>query len=502
VYKDYAYRSVTVTIANLSETSLRLVEPAAPFPWGQWLDEKFPEQIRTIASTQRVEFVVESERAMTGCEGTLDFVSSDGRLFEIHWDNPGTNHYTQTVNQKKTGPVGNDDANDDDRASVLYSFMDDHLVPREPYVPPPLPGTTGGTSEGEDECHISIPCGSCKLPAPGWRVYHKIERDDDGFDRFRGQTCDLVPGLSVIFVPKSKPPENRVAVFFFADAPYGHLLTHAARAMADLHGWILVGLDCNERSMGWIENPQTVEAKDICDSLGRHGYDARIDKLRMACHSRASNAMLHTMQMGVLAAYHPANHTASECVVERSAVDRIVSFDSDDGGQLHSRLKKLKVDMSIVFGSHASIPYESKPPTGKEAWTLPRERTVQLSGAYDNDIKEFSTAFSGLIRLRYIDEALTLHPEVPIPPVVALYGAIEPFPPLGSLSSHNIREFCAQNKAALVDAAHSSELLALVDGNDGLTGYPPLTSVFQHHLFVAEFFHEVTSPEAPLVGKW
>lgn len=131
---------------------------------------------------------------------------------------------------------------------------------------------------------------------------------------------------------------------------------------------------------------------------------------------------------------------------------------------------------------------------------LAAERTVQPSLTFEPIV---SPGVVGLTRLRLLDDVRALHPELAIPPEFTslLDGIImaesRGLPPLGTLTSHNILAFCTDNRAVLARAAASETLLSFLDQAPATGFDTPLTSVFQHQMFAAEFFREATSETPP-----
>lgn len=508
---DYSYRRVSASIRNLSDKTLRLITPPAAFEWGQWLNKEFPEAIRVISPGQSAGFAVESASQSTGCEGTIYFQVSDGAIWSVYWNNPfiGYNTYKQVLRGVEHGEPADGDEEDDDLAWVVYTYFDESTARvLSPPAPKPAEVHYGSAIPGEEEVHQSLAGGTCSLPGDGWQWRHSVEMDETGLDRFRGQTCDLVAGVSTIFFPTHDPftpakdLPTKVLVYYCAEDCPTELPIHAARFAAQNAGWILVSVNFGENKFNVDPAAmKLVTAEEICNSLADHGYKASIDRLRLACHSRSSSVLVETLapttsrlkQNGLVA---PG---AAAPVVDMAKLERIVSFDSDASSTLYGRIRGV-VDMRIVFGFHGTV--SAKNSNHKEGWSLPPDRTVRL-----NDLGERSGApgvsLKGLVRLRALDEIRYFGGWIPDYAIELLDGWSEPgdvtpeqavsrsalLPPLGTLNSSNIGEYYARKRSVL-DQAGSSPLLEKFLG---------ASRAYVHRDHVAEFFAEAMTEAEPTI---
>jgi len=164
---EYWYRRVTATIRNDSGHPLTLM-PVGDFDGGRWLGggSEPPPKIKTIASGGEQQFVVESARHSTGCEGRLRFkVGDTGKVWEIYWNNPfinacgETNDYEQTLDGKRRGvPVDQDDV-DDDLAVVKYTCLSEGASDKPGATAPRAPDTQNAAAEAGKPAHVSAPAG-------------------------------------------------------------------------------------------------------------------------------------------------------------------------------------------------------------------------------------------------------------------------------------------------------------------------------------------------------
>ena len=160
---SYAYRSVDASIKNdsASDLTFQKVEMA----WGKWFGEDLspesvPENIKTIPKGQTRPFKVESDRWMTGCEGSLVYTLADGTTFTVYWNNPfincawESNEYTQ---KRSDGPLENADNDDEkgDEESVCRFVCRAKGVSADAGVRPPIPGEQSCTVEPGKEGHLS-----------------------------------------------------------------------------------------------------------------------------------------------------------------------------------------------------------------------------------------------------------------------------------------------------------------------------------------------------------
>lgn len=517
---SYAYRRVDAGIMNNSDQTLKLVMPVPEFPWGQWENQVFPEQIKVIPPRTMVKFVVESASDLTGCEGTLYFEVSGPvwQNFVVYWNNPycGSNTYRQVLQGKSSLVTSNGDKEDDDLAWVVYTFSE-LAESGSSTATPAAPDVQGGAVTCGTAGQISLPVGTCRLAIPGWTVQHSVEDDGCGMDRYRSQTCDLRQGVSTIFFPSSlaatPKPElaTNVLVYYCAEFSADELPWHAARFAADEAQWILVsvhgGLNKDD-----LDPAAMVTAAKICEALEQHGYKKSIDRLRLACHSRSSYNLVENLRAKNLVA-----DGASPPVFDMSKLERVVSFDSDRNCDLHGKLEGIltKNRMGIVFGFHATLSYPFDPdhptqnPDGprrgqKEGWSFPAERTIQLGAGYSKAVKDLKTSVEGLVLLRRLDEVRRKGGTISdvatklldgwgekgdVVPEQALARGAQ-LPPLGQLNSANIREYCRSKQSALHAAAASQEVHAEARAAGG---------DYVHRDFAAEFFAEAMTESTPTI---
>ncbi len=348
----------------------------------------------------------------------------------------------------------------------------------------PWPVAPNGTSTIEVK---TLPCA-----ISGWALVRAIEATPNGKDRFAPQTCEEGSAFSVFF-PKQLPADkNHVHVFFAANGAKGDVSNAATcfalRAACENSTWILITVEGNDQGVNRIS------AAEIVASLKKHGRPDRIDKLRMSSHSRGFFALNGSLRSKLLVApngVHP--------VVTPDAVDRIVLFDSDSASTpIASAVKGAGVDITKLFGFWVTVWPVSN-------WSTPRSQTIDLIS--DTDVKKGVRAVA---YGRLVEDARILRPTLNIPPDIDQLVKQLALPSLGSFTTRagtwNFKDYCRAKRKEIeaavgpeVEMKSNSKLYKFIDSNDlarvGHTGISP--GIWHHHLFVAEFAHEVTDSSPP-----
>lgn len=355
----------------------------------------------------------------------------------------------------------------------------------------------------------AVPPPPCTIKS-GWTLVHQVESDSDGNDRFIRQTCDvrrLRQGNTVdcsMFIPSAvKPNENKIHVCFSANGVSGNVSNavtgHALRAAAEAsREWILIAV------MGDDTLLPTVTAQEILDFLDRHGRPRRIDKLRLSCHSRGLFSLAKALRQGTLVAKSP-----KPPIVDPALVERVVTFDEADiSADINGAVRFAGIDSQKLFGYRVNggrIPPITTPPN----WTISASQTVDLTGFTIPNLPNAKTCLQAVIYCRLIEDAQEVNRlaviagnAVPlvIPSDIQNMVASVSLPPLGSLTSRsspspplvNFKTFYT-TKSAEIKKLNIQKLFSFVNSKDlARLGKPFPDGIYQHHLFVAEFAHEVT----------
>ncbi|MGH7294130.1 MAG: hypothetical protein ACRELB_04320, partial [Polyangiaceae bacterium] len=271
--------------------------------------------------------------------------------------------------------------------------------------------------------------------------------------------------------------------------------------------WILLAVSGNDDKVNGIT------AADIVGLLSSHGRAPRIDKLRMSSHSRGYFALNGSLRSKQLVA---PNATAP--ILDPSAVERIVSFDSDEKATsgMYPAVRASGVDVSRLFGFWATVwgadnkRNRDADAIGAKSWTIPASQTVNLMNN--------PTIKKGLRAVEYgrlILEAKTLRSKLTVPPDIQAQAQALKLPAIGTFTTrsgpNSFRDWCTANKAAVeaavgaeVDNKGLSKMYQFIDDNDlGLLRVPRRQygpGLYHHHLFPVEFAHEVTDAAPPQTG--
>jgi hypothetical protein len=184
-------------------------------------------------------------------------------------------------------------------------------------------------------------------------------------------------------------------------------------------------------------------------------------------------------------------------------VQRVVNFDAFyDSFQVAMRASSIPA--SKIFGYRVNVPLPTKPPLPpvKSPWAAAPSQTVNLAGVQRGVL---AVAYS-----RLIQDALAIGKKPRIPPpglaLADITGRLLTLPPIPGFSSRSaptdFRAFCKANIGAIANCLRDENakvppLNTFVNDND-LTGFVAQLGIrfgpgiWQHHLFVAEFAHEVT----------
>ncbi len=280
------------------------------------------------------------------------------------------------------------------------------------------------------------------------------------------------------------PTQNFVHIFFSPGGVTGDVLNavacHAMRAAADRTGWILVSV------RGKAGGSETIKASDLTSFLTATGRGARVDKLRLSGHSRGVDSLGATLAAKIL-------------VGTKTEVERLVAFD-EDGTGVSAKTTFAGIAASKAFGYRINA----------QTWNFPANRTVNLM-----PIGQSMRVF-GYCRL--IDDALDLKRTlaVPLPSDLAAIVdglkidilGLKRLPLTSDLTSRKppaagtyVFDYVQKTKPAEFKKARAAEakLHDFVDGQNDLarlgSSFPG--GIYQHHLFVSEFAHEVTEVDPP-----
>ena len=432
-----------------------------------------PDQIITIGPGRTVSFTVESAAYLTGCEGTLVYEVSgsswQNRL--IYWNNPycGHNTYSHVLHGKSLPVTTHWDHENDDEARVVYTFSD----PTAPFVaavaPPPQTAEQGGTVGGAEERHVSLPRVECKVMAdPPLLPLHDVEADSDGSDKFAAGTCMLKSKVMCYF-PSTKPPENRVLIYFAAMELDQFVPMMAARAAAEKAGWILFAIDCYPES-----DSTYLSAEEIVAELHRHRFKGGIDRLRMAAHSRGIlRLMVNTSEGKQLVSKSPTGP-----VVNIASVERVISFDATHA---NSPLAAVLARFPGLFGFRADMP---------EITTLP---ATQRFCVCDDKLRALAAArviqALPLWRKKWPKMLQIANPEPSFEYVEAV--AAMRLPPVGEITSDKAQDIFRKIRATLKDRNITARQL----GDEAIRVGD--TKFLMHNWALPDFFHEVLADKAP-----
>jgi hypothetical protein len=263
----------------------------------------------------------------------------------------------------------------------------------------------------------------------------------------------------------------------------------------------------------------TISADEIHGFLRKHGRSEQIAALRLSCHSRGSFDLVASLASKKLVASNPVGGA-----LPSSVVDRIISFDSDSG-HLMPAVRTAGVNPDTVFGFQTTV----IPPS----WTIPVPQSIQLvsgppipprgtmsAADFAQMTKELTELYKKAVRAvgyaRLVIDAPKTHPGLSIPPnIVAMANSLA-LPPLGTFTSRstgggllNFQEYCLSRKSTIEQllgaearSQQVSDLYLFITANDlaRVANTSVLPGIWQHHLFVAEFAHEVTDVLPPRPG--
>ena len=347
---------------------------------------------------------------------------------------------------------------------------------------------------------------------PPASLIHAIEADFNGVDRFNGQCFSFKSDLSQdsdatrspfysVFIPSavSASSQNVVHVFFSAGGvtdfspqkptPFlsNGVACHAMRDGADRSGFILVSV------RGIRDGAQPLSAKNLAALLNAVGRGTNVDRLRLSAHSRGVQSLVASLKKKVLLG-------SGGDLIDPGIVERVVAFDEDDSG-VSGFVKRAGIPVAKAFGYRINA----------AKWTFPKERTV--------DLRPISKSVLVLGYCRLADDAVRLKKALKKPMPANVAAVIEgikiddgvgsprlPFtselnsrPP--SAGGINIFDYVQKLKPDGFKAARAAEnaLHNFVDGrNDLVQARRSIQGgIYQHHLFVSEYAHEVTELEPP-----
>jgi hypothetical protein len=342
-----------------------------------------------------------------------------------------------------------------------------------------------------------------RRPDPKLIPVHQVEADASKEDLFHLQTsfADITDPTStktcLLFVPSgASATTNNIHIFFGPGGPNNDALTGALRFSANIANAILIvvpGID-----PGFV----TMSAAEVVEIMRKAGRPPQIDSLWLSAHSRGFRGLAQTLTKDLLVQRSGAV-TAPK--VGPGTVKRVVNFDAFYFDFLRA-MNASGIPASKVFGFHVTIP-GGGPGPGK--WSASASQTVELAPVL-NGVR-------AVLYSRLIQDAIAIGKKPLVPPgslaLADITGRLlTNMPAIPGFSSRtsptDFRAYCKTNATAItnclkdeqnrsLDTAMRGPLIEFVNDNNltGVGRFP--AAIWAHHLFVAEFAHEVTDSADP-----
>lgn len=255
-----------------------------------------------------------------------------------------------------------------------------------------------------------------------------------GTDRLADRTFTF--GEFLIFVPAGATGSltNKVHVFFSAggvlDAT-SHVEHHGLRGAADVHDWILFGVQ------GEPGRRFTISESQVRQGLESIGRPARVDAVRMSAHSRGNSSMAETLRRRLFSA---------------ALIDHITVLDgSDFSASLTEGFRRTGVPASRITADFVT--------TG----AFRQRGVVRVSQGMD------PAGVRAVGYARLINDAVATGRVVSLPPGIAAKVAALPLPPRGTFSAASSAPAGKISlNAFLRDPGHRAALAALRTGERGV----------------------------------
>lgn len=331
-----------------------------------------------------------------------------------------------------------------------------------------------------------------------WTPTHADERTSTGADRFASQTFELaIPALTgesghtstqniavSIFVPSGAVPDrNKVHIFFSPggatqtglrpdEVGLNAAMTHGFRGASDRTEWILISVPGRGGGRHGEANAfNTIDTAGVQACLRAAGRTTTaIDALRFSSHSRGSRGLRETLNRHLIPA---------------PVAERVVVFDAAFSS----------LDRALA---HSAIP-------GSRMVALNVIDSGRLTVAGARNIQLGAGAMRAIGYSRIIQDARSTMPTLSIPPAISAQLLALPARGLFTTASPapagmtNINDFARTHAKAIQTI--------LLQENNPVTGMKPFidnnnlirlgvgnlfsSSIYSHHLFVAELAHEV-----------
>ena len=249
-----------------------------------------------------------------------------------------------------------------------------------------------------------------------------------------------------------------------------------------------------------------LSAAEIVEIMRKAGRPVQIDSLWLSAHSRGARGLAHTLGKDLLV---QRNGTVTAPKVGPAAVTRVVNFDAFYLDFLNA-MNNSNIPVSKIFGYLVTLESIGHPASGK--WSADAAHTVDLERVIDG--------VRAVLYSRLILDAIAIGKKPLAPPGSLTLASITDrlltnLPAIPGFSSRtspkDFRAYCKTNAAAIrnclrdekntgLGTAMTGPLIEFVNNNDltgvgGQNGFP--ASIWAHHLFVAEFAHEVTDSADP-----
>jgi len=343
-----------------------------------------------------------------------------------------------------------------------------------------------------------------RAPDPKLVPVRRVEADASNEDRFHSQTkfADIVDPATgtktcLLFVPTgASATANNIHVFFGPGSPGNDALTGALRFSANAANAVLIVVPGAEPGF------TSLSAAEIVEIMRKAGRPVQIDSLWLSAHSRGWRGLAQTLGKDLLV---QRTGTVTAPKVGPGAVTRLVNFDAFYFDFLKA-MNNSKIPASKIFGYKVTI--EGGGP-GPAKWSAAASQTVDLSPVIDG--------VRAVLYSRLISDAIAIGKKPLVPPgsltLASITGRLlTDMPAIPGFSSRtsptDFRAYCKTNAAAIrnclkdekntgLGGAMAGPLIEFVNNNNltGVGAFP--AGIWAHHLFVAEFAHEVTDSADP-----